>query len=80
MKLPFMFIRRSTWLEKHHYRIQLENEVERLRGELASKQRVLAITQEAAPLVREAAIKQGVEAGKTYMKRELIRHARTKRQ
>lgn len=78
MKLPFMIIKRSTWLDKHHYRIKLENEIARLTGELASKNRVLDAVTEAAPIVREQAMKEGVNIGRTAMKRDLLRHARTK--
>lgn len=78
MKLPFMIIKRSTWLDKHQYRIKLENEVARLTGELASKNRILNAVTEAAPIVREDAIKEGVTIGRTAMKRDLLRHARRK--
>lgn len=78
MKLPFMIIKRSTWLAKHQYRVQLENEVARLTGELASKQRVLDAVTEAAPVVADKFRKEGVAIGRTAMKRDLLRHARGK--
>lgn len=78
MKLPFMIIKRSTWLAKHQYRVQLENEVARLTGELANKERVLAAVTEAAPIVADKYRKEGVAIGRTAMKRDLLRHARQK--
>ena len=78
MKLPIMICKRSTWLAKHQYRVELENEVARLTGELASKNRVLDAVTKAAPIVRDNAIKEGVSLGRTLMKRDLLRHVRSK--
>lgn len=78
MKLPFMIIKRSTWLDKHQYRVHLENEVARLTGELARANRVLDTVKEAAPIVRDNALKEGAAIGRQAMKRDLLRHARSK--
>ena len=78
MKLPFMIIKRSTWLNKHQYRVHLENEVARLTGELARKQRILDAVTEAAPVVADKYRKEGVQIGRTAMKRDLLRHVRGK--
>ena len=78
MKLPFVIVKRTRWEAKHQYRLHLEDEVDRLKGELLTKTNVLAAVETAIPIVQEKAVRQGVEAGKTYMKRELIRHASRK--
>lgn len=78
--LPFLIVRKTVWDGKHEYRLHLENELDRVKGELATKTNVLKAVETAVPIIKDQAVRKGVEAGKTYMKRELIRHARTKRQ
>lgn len=72
MKLPFILVNRKRWDDRHKYTKDLEDEYINLRAEHIALTKIHDATKVGVPILQ----KKAFNAGKQYMKRKLLEHAR----
>ena len=74
MRLPFVIMRRSDHDALYEELYQYQESMNSFYDQLQSKTTVLDAVEEAMPAIRQREFMRGVEWGKTYIKRELLKY------